>query len=240
LGKWSLLVETQLAQSATNGVQLTRLIVICHSFAVEVKWITGIYKNKPRDLRRDFQNIDSTFSYKFKIEKKRRLHSIHLRTTISYWNRLKNAALTFQGRKNVQSRWESLNVNRRNHERDFSSSFLLTGYSNNHFKCLSFTSNTWVSIYEILLFAYHDECGHPEVPLHGYVKYKPDDNEAIYRCDDGYQLDSNYSTRRCIQGEWNGPQPICIRLIKDIIQLNNITDGPVSSESVTAETKNRE
>jgi Sushi repeat (SCR repeat) len=187
----------------------------------------------PKDLKSGCQYINTGYSYQFEIEEERRLHSIHIRTTISYWNHLKKAALTFQGRKKDRSERENLKVTRTNHELNFSSSFVLTDFSKSyHFKYFSFASNAWVYICEIVLFAYHDECGHPEVPLNGRVQWKPDDTEAIYRCEDGYQLDSNYSTRHCIQGQWNGSQPICIR-------LNNFFDAPVSGESVTTEATSR-
>jgi len=89
---------------------------------------------------------------------------------------------------------------------------VLTGYSKSyHFKDFQIKSNDWFYICEIVLFAYYDECGIPEVPLHGQVEYKPGDTEATYRCDDGYKLDSNYSIRHCIQGRWSGLQPICTK-----------------------------
>jgi len=32
----------------------------------------------------------------------------------------------------------------------------------------------------------------------------------MYRCESGYQLQSNSSTRSCIDGQWDGDQPVCI------------------------------
>jgi len=212
------------------------LIVICYSPAVEIIRISVIYEGNgwyPNDLRSGCRNIYTGYSYQFVIKKERRLHSIQIRT-ISFWNNLKNAVLTFQGWKKDRSERENIKVTRTNHELNFSSSFALTDFSKSyHFKYFSFASNAWVYICEILLFAYHDECGHPEFPLNGRVQWKPDDTEAIYRCEDGYKLDPNYSTRLCFQGEWNGPQPICIR-------SNNIFHAPVSGEPITTETTIRE
>jgi len=157
-----------------------------------------------------YQNIYPGYIYRFQIEKERRLHSIRLRTSHDTWNSFKAAVLTFQGWNIDRSKLEDLNVSRTNHELNFSSSFVLTGYSESyHVKNLNFTSDNWFRIYEIVLFAYHDECGHPEVPLHGNVKFESGDTKAIYRCGDGYQLNASHDTRHCVRGKWNGSQPIC-------------------------------
>ena len=158
------------------------------------------------------QYIESGYSYIFEIGGERRLHRIQLRVESADWDRFKNAALSFQGLKNDQSKWENLDVTRTNHEIHSSSILVLNKYSNSyHLKKLIFKSNKWFRVCEIVLFSYHDECGHPEVPLNGRVQWKPDDTKATYRCDDDYQLVSNYSTRHCIQGQWNGSQPICTK-----------------------------
>ena len=189
--------------------------MICYSSAVEIKWISEFYESNVylRALRSGCQYIDPRYSYRFEIEKERRLHSIRVKAVAKDWNSFENAALTIEGRKNDQSKWENLVVTRTNLVPHSSSSFVLTGYLKNYpFKNFLLTSNNWsFYICEIVLLVYHDECGHPEVPLNGRVQWKPDDTKATYRCDDDYQLVSNYSTRHCIQGQWNGSQPICTK-----------------------------
>jgi hypothetical protein len=51
-------------------------------------------------------------------------------------------------------------------------------------------------------------CGHPEIPLNGHVYWKLNDDRAIYKCYDGYEL-STSSTRDCSKGMWIGSEPIC-------------------------------
>jgi Sushi repeat (SCR repeat) len=180
---------------------------------VEIERISDIFEEttmNSKDLKYCLY-IESKYFYSFQIQKERRLHSIRLRTTFHNWNRLEKTVLTFYGRKNNPLKWENLNISRKNHELDFSSSLVLNGYSNYHFKKFSFASNIWIYICEIELIVYHDECGQPEVPLHGHVQFETDDTQAIYRCDDGYKLDSNHPIRHCIQGQWNGSQPICTK-----------------------------
>ena len=188
--------------------------MLFYSSAVEIKPISELYGSNASliDLSR-CQEIKSGYSYKFEIEKERRLHSIPVRAATFDWNSFKNAALTIEGRKNDQSKWELLNVTRTNLVPDSNSSFVLTGYSKNYFKLFKnfrLTSNNWsFYICKITLFAYHDECGHPEAPLHGHVQFEPGDTKATYRCDDGYQLNVPYDIRHCVRGKWNGSQPIC-------------------------------
>jgi hypothetical protein len=53
-------------------------------------------------------------------------------------------------------------------------------------------------------------CGHPEVPVHGYVWWF--NTTAIYWCETGYQLDpSGYSTRICVNGKWTWIVPHCTK-----------------------------
>jgi Sushi repeat (SCR repeat) len=184
---------------------------------VEIVRIFELYEQYQRNTinLKNCQEIYSGYSYRFQIEKERRLHSIRLRTTYDTWNSLKKAELIFQGWIKDRYKFENLNVSRTDHELNFSSSLVLNGSSDIYLKSFRVTSNAWFRICEIVLLPYHDVCGHPEIPLHGNVAYKPGDAKAIYRCDDGYQLDSNYSTRHCIQGRWNGSQRICSKLILD-------------------------
>jgi Sushi repeat (SCR repeat) len=182
---------------------------------VEIEKIYQIYEEYARS-KMDLKScpyIYPKYFYGFQIQKERRLHSIRLRTTHDDWYRLQNKDLTFQGRKNDQSKWENFNLDiGTSNELVFPSNPVLIDHSNSgHFKNIRLTPNTGAYICEIILFAYHDECGHPEVPLHGHVQFEPGEAKAIYRCDDGYQLESNCSNRHCIQGRWNGSQPICTK-----------------------------
>jgi hypothetical protein len=154
---------------------------------MEMERILEIYEVNTTSKKnlQNCHNIYPGYFYRFQIQKERRMHSIRLRTSDAEWNRLKNAVLTFQGWVNNQTKFEDLNVSRTNHDLNFSSRLVLTGYSESYFKNFRFTSNEWFRICEILVFAYHDECGHPEVPLHGHVKFESGDTKAIYRCDDG-------------------------------------------------------
>jgi Sushi repeat (SCR repeat) len=184
-------------------------------FAVEIVNISRIFEKETRntkDFRSGCQIINNTNFYKFQIEKERRLHSIRLRTTSADWQYFERAVFTFEGWNNDQSKWKKLNIHRANREHDFSANLVLNKYSIYRYKTLSFTFNIWVVICEIRLFAYHEECGRPEIPLHGHVQLESDDTKAIYWCDDGYQLKPNYPIRHCIQGRWNGSQPICTNL----------------------------
>jgi Sushi repeat (SCR repeat) len=186
------------------------------SSSVEMGRIYDIFDEVTRTVK-DLKNcpyMETKYFYSFQIQKERRLRSIRLRTTFDNRNRLEAAVFTFQGRKNNKFKWENLNISRSNEELDSSLVVVLTIHSNSyHFKNFILTSNDWFRICEIVLFAYHDECGHPEVPLHCHVQFETDYTRATYRCDEGYKLDSNYSIRHCIQGQWNGSQPICMKLI---------------------------
>ena len=203
--------RTFLSAVSYDGLKLKLFNNEVSSSAVEIVQIFQIYENKTRNTKnlKNCQKINSGYFYRFEIEKERRLHSIRLRTAADDWNSFENAALTIKGRKNDQSQWEHLDVTRTNLVPY--PSFAFTDYSKNYyFKHFILTSNNWsFKICEIVLFAYLDECGHPEVPLHGHVHFEPGDTKATYRCDDGYHLASNISNRHCIQGRWNGSQPIC-------------------------------
>jgi Sushi repeat (SCR repeat) len=182
---------------------------------VEMKRIHKIYENKKENiifLGCDCQYIHSGHTYQFEIEEEWPLHSFYLRIKNDSWNAFKNAVLTLKGRKNDQSEWKNFKVTQKNFDIRFSSNLVLTNYSRsskNHWKDFLFTSNYRFEICKIVLLAYHDECGHPEVPLHGNVAFNPGDTEAIYWCDDGYQLSAPYDIRHCVRGKWNGSQPIC-------------------------------
>ena len=120
--------------------------MLFYSSAVEIKPISKLYGSNASliDLSR-CQEIKSGCSYKFEIEKERRLHSIPVRAATFDWNSFKNAALTIEGRKNDQSKWELLNVTRTNLVPDSNSSFVLTGYSKNYFKLFKI-SGLWIRI----------------------------------------------------------------------------------------------
>ena len=179
---------------------------------MEIVRILELNENNQTKNLNTYLNIYPGYFYGFQIQKERRLHSIRLRTSQDTWNSFKKAVVIFQAWYNDPSKFEDFNVSRTNRQLNYSSSFVLTGYSESYnFKNFRFESNEWFRIYEIALFAYHDECGYPEVPLHGHVQFEPGDTKAIYLCDDGYHLASNISIRHCIQGQWNGSQPICTK-----------------------------
>ena len=78
-----------------------------------------------------------------------------------------------------------------------------------YLKELQFSSIEYKYICEMEFLAYYDVCGHPEIPLHGQVQWIPDDVNATYRCDEGYHLEANVSTRYCTRGKWNGSERTC-------------------------------
>ena len=180
--------------------------------------INRIYKGKDNlNLNKKCQDVEPGKAYKFKMENGRRLHAIRLTIEPRYWDQpqLFDPLFSIKGRV---SEWQNLigtwNNNEHNHGyvhfTVHSSILELTDHQKNvYFQKIMLVSKAEIYICKIELMTYHDECGHPEVPLNGRVQWNPGDTEAIYWCDDGYQLNVPYDTRHCVRGKWNGSQPIC-------------------------------
>jgi len=147
--------------------------------------------------------------YSAKIKVSRRLYAVRLKGSRGYWSSLRDADWKIKYKKTERS-LEELQIIRRDYD-GTNNHITLVVSKYKHLRELQFLSdfgNTYLCGIEFL--AYYDECGHPEVPLHGQVQWTPDDANATYRCDEGYHLESNVSTRYCIQGKWNGSELTCM------------------------------
>jgi Sushi repeat (SCR repeat) len=181
---------------------------------VEIKRINKIYEGRFKlNLNRKCHDVEPGKVYKFKMENGRRLHAIRLTIEPRYWDQPQLFDPLFSIRGRV-TEWQNLTGNWINHGyvhfTVHSSILELTDDQKNvYFQRIELVSKAEIYICKIELMTYHDECGHPEVPLNGSVKWNLGNTEAIYRCDDGYQLSAPYDIRHCVRGKWNGSQPIC-------------------------------
>ena len=141
-----------------------------------------------------------------KIKVSRRLYAIRL-TGDRYCCSLRDSIWKIKYKKPDGS-LEELQIVRNDYdERNKHITFVFNKYQ--YLKELQFSSIEHAYICGIKFLAYYDECGHPEVPLHGQVQWIPDNVNATYRCDEGYHLEANVSTRYCTRGKWNGSERTC-------------------------------
>ena len=173
------------------------------------------------NLRTGCKSVDINTPFVFSIGVARRLYGIQLMVTKVFRFPMESIKWTVEGQRNDQSEWELLKQRssqsyRTDEHRNISIYF---DSSVKHKKVRVSIGSFGVDICGIEVFAYYDECGHPEVPLNGRVQWNTGDTEAIYRCDDGYRLNVPSATRQCVQGEWNGLQAICECNFKDHFKM---------------------
>ena len=151
----------------------------------------------------------------------RRLHGIQFTAINDPCFKLENMAWTIEGQRTDQSGWEYLRIERTEFYHTREHRMILVYFDGSiYFKNLRlFINHFHFQVCNVELLVFHDECGHPEVPLNGWVQWNPGDTEAIYRCDDGYRLNVPSATRQCVQGEWNGLQAICECNFKDHFKM---------------------
>jgi Sushi repeat (SCR repeat) len=162
------------------------------------KWVSPAEDSAKREL------------YSAKIKVSRRLYAIRLNGANDYRYSLRDSKWNIKYIKSDWSFEELKNVRPNYDEHNNHITLVIDKYQ--HLKEFQFLKDNigYTLICGIEILAYYDECGHPEVPLHGQVQWTPDDANATYRCDEGYHLESNVSTRYCIQGKWNGPELTCM------------------------------
>jgi Sushi repeat (SCR repeat) len=148
-------------------------------------------------------------AFSAKIKASRRLYAISFKRYDGYWNSLRDSIWKIKYKKPDES-LEELQIVREDYD-ERTHHITLVVNKHQHLKELQFSSNIgYTYICGIEFLANYDECGHPELPLHGHVQWTPDDANTTYRCDEGYHLESNVATRYCIQGKWNGSELTCM------------------------------
>ena len=70
-------------------------------------------------------------------------------------------------------------------------------------------STASVDVCHLEIFAFPNECGHPEIPINGTVTWQRGSPTATYYCREGYHLEPNTKTRTCEEGKWSGTEPLC-------------------------------
>jgi Sushi repeat (SCR repeat) len=164
------------------------------------------------NLNTGCKSVDMNTPFMFSIGVERRLYGIQFTITMAFLFPMDIMAWTIEGQRNDQSEWELLQFDERDsyqteeHRKVF---FYFNGSVKFKKVRVSIGQFYSINVCGIEVFTLNDECGQPEVPLNGRVQWNPGDTEAIYRCDDGYQLNVPSDTRQCVQGKWNGLQPIC-------------------------------
>jgi Sushi repeat (SCR repeat) len=154
----------------------------------------------------------------FSIGVPRRMYGIRFTATKVFWFPMETIAWTIEGQRNDQSEWELLKLDgRESYQNKEHRKISIYFDSSVKYKNVRVSIGSYaVDVCGIEVFTLNDECGQPEVPLNGRVQWNPGDTEAIYRCDDGYQLNVPFTTRECVDGKWDGLQPICECLLRII------------------------
>jgi Sushi repeat (SCR repeat) len=137
-----------------------------------------------------------------------RLYGIRLTTTRDLWPVFVSTFWSLEGQSDDQPEWQKLRiVGTEIDDRNYGVLFILE----NEQKLIRvrFVSPASCAVCVTELLTYHDDCGHPEVPVNGKVDWN--DTNAIYRCGEGFQLISGSRTRWCDQGRWTGSEPICMK-----------------------------
>jgi hypothetical protein len=137
------------------------------------------------------------------------------------------------GTKRMQ---RSLTINRIEHENESTALVVLnTGV---RLAKLTLKADRDVSVCYADIYTFPDQCGSPEVPIDGEVKWNT--STVVYRCKKGFQLKSGDLIRKCVDGEWTGTVPVCtdieIKMITGEIHLSSIENMPTSEiSSLTSE-----
>jgi Sushi repeat (SCR repeat) len=76
---------------------------------------------------------------------------------------------------------------------------------------------------QLEIYAFPNQCGHPEIPINGTVNWQSGSPIATYSCHSGYAVHSADTTRTCDKGKWSGNEPVCkpISLNRNKIDLIN-------------------
>jgi Sushi repeat (SCR repeat) len=65
------------------------------------------------------------------------------------------------------------------------------------------------SVRHLEIYAFPEQCGHPEIPKNGAVVWQSGSPTATYSCHSRYALHSANETRICQRGRWSGSEPVC-------------------------------
>ena len=137
-----------------------------------------------------------------------RLYGIRLTTTRDLWPVFKSTFWSLEGQSDDQSQWERLRiVGTETNDRNYGLLFILENQQKLNKILVMSPARCAICVTELL--TYHDDCGHPDVPVNGKVEWN--DTNAIYRCDEGYRLVSGSQSRWCDQGRWTGSESICMK-----------------------------